>query len=146
MIKPLFLSTCPPEECGLATFAKDTADAVDLAAGRNASSVIAIEKLHARPVCRSRVIHTIENDQRNSYHLAAEVANSNSCDLVSLQHEFGLYPDDWGSRIMDFVHGCEKPVVTTFHTLLTNPEPVPRRIVRALAEKNRMEFLCLIIL
>lgn len=136
MIRPLFLSTYPPEACGLATFTKDSADAVDLAAGSRASSVVAIEKMQTHSGSRSRVIHTVENNQTNAYRLAAEVANSSSCDLVSLQHEFGLYPGEWGDRIMDFVHGCEKPVVTTFHTLLTNPDPVPRRIVRALAKKS----------
>jgi glycosyltransferase involved in cell wall biosynthesis len=136
-VRPLLFSTYPPDECEVATFTRDLADALDLVAGEAVSSVAAIWKTGSPPATDPRVVHVIDNDHTGAYRLAADAANDEPCDVVSLQHEFEVDPGPRGDRILEFVHACRKPIVTTFHSLMPRPDAVPRRLIRELAARSQ---------
>jgi glycosyltransferase involved in cell wall biosynthesis len=72
------------------------------------------------------VVFEIERDKIEDYYLAADYIKQNDVDIVCLQHEFGLFGGDAGDYIFALISGINKPVITTMHTIIREPEPVYR--------------------
>jgi len=53
-------------------------------------------------------------------------------DIVSVQHEFGIFGGPAGSHLLALLRGLTAPVVTTLHTVLRTPNAHQRCVMRDL--------------
>jgi glycosyltransferase involved in cell wall biosynthesis len=125
-----FLGDYPPRKCGIATFTSDLLGAV---AARHAGArcfavpVNDIEEGYRYPEV---VRFEIEEQNPESYRLAAAFLNSSDVDVVSVQHEFGIFGGPAGSHLLELLLELQAPVVTTLHTVLLKPNPDQHRVMR----------------
>ncbi len=77
------------------------------------------------------VHHRIRRDERADYGQAARAVGG-CVDVVSIQHEFGIWGGDDGEYVLDFVRALHVPAVVTLHTVLRAPTPHQRAIVTEL--------------
>ena len=55
----------------------------------------------------------------------ADALNASGDDVVSIQHEYGIWGGDDGAYVLDFVRALRRPVVTTLHTVLRHADARP---------------------
>ena len=77
----------------------------------------------------SDVHHVIRRDELADYYRAAKALESCGADVVSVQHEYGIWGGESGAYVLDFVRQLRQPVVVTLHTVLRNPSPVQKRVL-----------------
>lgn len=123
-----FVSTYPPQRCGIATFTEDLARAVD------SHRVVAITPAGLPPTDRDEVRHHIRRDVPADYRRAARELELAGVQVVSVQHEYGIWGGPDGASVLDFVATLRIPVVATLHTVLATPTPSQRRILVELAD------------
>ncbi len=82
------------------------------------------------------VIRQIEADRLDDYATAAAFLNGGAYEVVSLQHEFGIFGGESGGHINSLLAHLDVPVVTTLHTVLGNPTESQRRVIAAIASKS----------
>jgi polysaccharide biosynthesis protein PslF len=129
-----FLSTYPPQECGLATFTRDLVTAMGND-GVNDTEVIAVSDSIGLPY-DSKVSGMIKKSERGDYSKAAQKLNASRMDLLVIEHEFGIFGGDHGEYILDLVDKLEIPIVTTLHTILSEPDMKQRYIINALGNRS----------
>jgi glycosyltransferase involved in cell wall biosynthesis len=132
-----FIGTYPPRLCGIATFTQDLADAVSshLASPENAV-VTAVTNGSEVGDFASRVKFVVQQHNLNDYKRAADFLNFSRVDIVSLQHEYGIFGGDWGEYLLTLLRELRVPVVSTFHTVLQDRRPVQSRVFDALVDRS----------
>jgi glycosyltransferase involved in cell wall biosynthesis len=121
--KVAFISSFPPRRCGIATFTSDLINSLRTSGkGQFDPLVVAVRQdndlKYAAPVR-----FEIRQDVKNDYICAADYINFSHVDLVSVQHEFGLFGGDAGSYLSLLLNRLNVPVITTLHTVLDDPAP-----------------------
>ncbi len=139
-LRVAYLSTYPPRECGIATFCEDLVTSTLL--GRHAGEpiVLAMENGdHSRNIREYPwpVALVLDDSREDQYELAADFVNDSSVDLVSVQHEFGIFGGLEGHGLLRFLKRVRTPIVTTLHTVLPDPERRVRESVRTLADDSQ---------
>jgi hypothetical protein len=134
-----FVATCPPRQCGIATFSSDLEHALKAADSSVRIQWAAIDEASSIHLYGPQVRWRIRQGDPESYRSAAERLNIAPVDVVSLQHEFGLY-GTWGDRFEDhltpFLEVLEKPLIATLHSVLPDPSPSVYAAVRRLAQRS----------
>jgi len=89
LLKVVFISTYPPRECGIATYTRDLIKGINYSCPSVGCSVIALNDNHYQ--YPQIVKDTIDEQIDEDYKKAADFINSSLTDLVSLQHEYGIF-------------------------------------------------------
>ena len=107
-----FIGSYPPRQCGLAKFLQDLTDSYQ---GPHSVASVDEHDSSARNYSE-KVVFRLNQTDRDAYYQLAEIINSQTYDIVNVQHEYGLYGGLGGEYVLALLGAIRKPVVTTFHT------------------------------
>src|SRR3984957_1750743 len=129
-----FVGDYLPRQCGIATFTTDICEAV---AAEYPDCECVVGAVNDRPEgydYSTRIRFEIDEKEIDSYRRAADFLNINNVEVVSVQHEFGIYGGPAGSHLLALLRDVRMPVVTTLHTVLREPNPDQRAVMEQLDE------------
>jgi glycosyltransferase involved in cell wall biosynthesis len=130
MIKRVaFIGNYLPRQCGIATFTTDLCEALAEEYQGTACIALPVNDTEEGYEYPPRVRFELAEKDIESYRRAADFLNINNVDMVSLQHEYGIFGGKAGSYILEILRELRMPVVTTLHTILKHPNPDQRRVL-----------------
>lgn len=137
-MKPLkriaFIGNHLPRRCGIATFTHDLHRAVAAARPELDTCVVAMTDSRGDYDYPECVRDEVRDEIVDDYVRAAATLNAQRFDVVSLQHEFGIFGGAAGGHIVELLSRLEMPIVTTLHTVLQQPSSAQRAVTDHIVE------------
>lgn len=116
-LKIIFVASWPPKQCGIATFTQDLRKAVLKYSTESVGFIVAINDIRKRYEYDASVKCEIDQENLDSLDKAVRYINESGADVVSIQHEFGIWGGFDGEFVKYFIKKIKMPVVTTLHTV-----------------------------
>ncbi|MBC7884035.1 MAG: glycosyltransferase [Saprospiraceae bacterium] len=137
-IKPeiLFITTFPPRECGIATYAQDLIKALNSKFNHSFNiTVCPMGSDNEQHIYTEASKYSLDTDHPKTFDILADSINKNDdIKLVLIQHEFGLF-EKREKELDTFLNSLTKPKVLVFHTVLPQPDHILKLKVRKLAKE-----------
>jgi glycosyltransferase involved in cell wall biosynthesis len=125
-----FIGNSLPRQCGIATFTTDLQQAVASSHANIETAIVAMTD-YGRTYKYPGIVRAQINDQRiTEYERGADFLNAGNFQVVSLQHEFGVFGGEAGNHIMRLLSRLNMPIVTTLHTVLAEPKSVQHSVLK----------------
>jgi glycosyltransferase involved in cell wall biosynthesis len=129
-----FIGNHLPRRCGIATFTNDLHRAVSLARTDLDTGVVAMTD-PGSAYDYPRAVHlAIRDENINEYVDGAAFLNNAGFDVVSLQHEYGIFGGQAGGNITELLSRLNMPVVTTLHTVLAKPASAQHDVMQRIID------------
>jgi glycosyltransferase involved in cell wall biosynthesis len=129
-----FIGNSLPRRCGIATFTTDLQMAVAASRTKPKTLIVAMNDEDYDYDYPASVAWQIRERQPEDYQSAARFLNAEQPDVVSLQHEFGIFGGEAGSELLPLLTQLNMPIVTTLHTVLAEPSAVQGRVLGKIVE------------
>jgi glycosyltransferase involved in cell wall biosynthesis len=126
-----------PRQCGIATFTTDLSDSIAAQFSNLDCVVVAMNDGGQSYLYPPRVGFEIDESDIGSYQRAADFLNANTVDVVSVQHEYGIFGGKAGNYLLTLLRKLRMPIVTTVHTILGKPDSMQRRAMNEIARLSR---------
>ena len=118
-----------PRQCGIATFTTDLSEAIAAVGADLDCFVLAMNDGRHHHAYPERVRFELADNDPRAYLRAADFLNVNAVDVVSVQHEYGIFGGKAGSHLLPLLRELRMPIVTTLHTILASPNLHQRRVM-----------------
>ena len=136
-----FVGNALPRRCGIATFTTDLRKAVASLDPDIETCIVAMTDNGRAYDYPAEVRLEIGDQSIEDYAYAADVLNDGRYDVVSLQHEFGIFGGEAGDHILTLLNRLSIPVVTTLHTVLSQPSRVQRAVIDRIVEVSSRQVV-----
>jgi glycosyltransferase involved in cell wall biosynthesis len=132
--KIAFIGDYLPRKCGIATFTGDLRGAIADQYPDTECIVVPVNDVTQGYEYPPEVRFEFQEQDLDSYRRAADFLNFSNAEVVSLQHEYGIYGGPAGRYIIGLLRDLRMPVVTTLHTILREPSNEQLSVMEELAD------------